>query len=114
MAGSAATTHLFDRLFDTSGSVGFFRDHRAEFEDAWLQSRRLVHEHDDPGGAATALRAYFAGDLPALDRLTVDPMGTPFQIRVGMTISRMPSFSFASAFSDCTAMGKGMVREKAP
>lgn len=59
-----------------------FGDHRAEFEDAWLQSRRLVHEHDDPGGAATALRAYFAGDLPALDRLTVDPMGTPFQIRV--------------------------------
>jgi hypothetical protein len=33
MAGSAATTHLFDRLFDTSGSVGFFRDHRAEFEE---------------------------------------------------------------------------------
>jgi methylated-DNA-[protein]-cysteine S-methyltransferase len=59
-----------------------FGDHRAEFEDAWPQSRRLVHEHDDPGGAATALRAYFAGDLPALDRLTVDPMGTPFQIRV--------------------------------
>ncbi len=28
------------------------------------------------------LTGYFSGDLHALDRLTVDPMGTPFQIRV--------------------------------
>jgi methylated-DNA-[protein]-cysteine S-methyltransferase len=59
-----------------------FGDQRAEFDDVWLQRRRLTHEHDDPGGAASALRAYFAGDLQAVDRLTVDPMGTPFQIRV--------------------------------
>ena len=30
----------------------------------------------------TALRAYFAGDLHALDRLSVDPIGTTFQRRV--------------------------------
>jgi methylated-DNA-[protein]-cysteine S-methyltransferase len=59
-----------------------FGDHRAELEDVWLRGRGLVHEHDDPGGAATALRAYFARDLHALDRLTVDPMGTPFQLQV--------------------------------
>jgi len=59
-----------------------FGDGRAEVEDPWLKRRHLVREHDDPGGAVTALRAYFAGDLHALDRLTVDPMGTPFQLRV--------------------------------
>jgi methylated-DNA-[protein]-cysteine S-methyltransferase len=59
-----------------------FGDHRSELEDASLQRKGLAHEHDDPGGAVSALRAYFAGDLHALERLTVDPMGTPFQIRV--------------------------------
>jgi methylated-DNA-[protein]-cysteine S-methyltransferase len=59
-----------------------FGDQRADFEHEWPQGRRLAHQHPDPGGAATALRAYFAGDLRALERLTVDPMGTPFQIRV--------------------------------
>jgi len=37
---------------------------------------------DDPAGAATALGAYFAGDLDALDRVAVEPAGTPFQLRV--------------------------------
>ncbi len=38
--------------------------------------------HDDPAGAATRLRAYFAGDLDALERQPVEFHGTPFQIRV--------------------------------
>jgi methylated-DNA-[protein]-cysteine S-methyltransferase len=36
----------------------------------------------DPAGATTALRAYFDGDLDALDRVQVEPTGTPFQLRV--------------------------------
>jgi methylated-DNA-[protein]-cysteine S-methyltransferase len=59
-----------------------FGEHRTEFEDPWVQRKGLAREHDDPGGAVSALRAYFAGDLHALDSLAVDPMGTPFQIRV--------------------------------
>ena len=33
----------------------------------------------DPGGAGTALRAYFAGELAAIDRLKVATAGTAFQ-----------------------------------
>jgi methylated-DNA-[protein]-cysteine S-methyltransferase len=64
-----------------------FGDNRADFEHEDKVVRRLrqagaIKQHDDPAGAVSALRAYFAGDLQALDALTVDPMGTPFQLRV--------------------------------
>ena len=61
-----------------------FGDDRACFEDKWVRRRLhgVVTEHPDPAGAVTALRAYFAGDLHALDRLSVDPIGTTFQRRV--------------------------------
>jgi methylated-DNA-[protein]-cysteine S-methyltransferase len=36
----------------------------------------------DPAGAVSALQAYFGGDLRALDDLTVEMLGTPFQQRV--------------------------------
>ena len=41
-----------------------------------------VVDADDPAGAATALAAYFRGDLHALDELPLDMSGTPFQLRV--------------------------------
>ena len=50
----------------------------------------------DPGGLTTAMRAYFKGDLAAIDKLPVEAPGTPFQksvwhelrkIRRGRTIS---------------------------
>lgn len=44
---------------------------------------------DDPAGAASALRRYFAGELDALDALPVDPAGTPFQRRVWLTLRRI-------------------------
>jgi len=69
-------------------------------------SRTLIRGHgaeqiapaDDPAGAATALRAYFAGDLDALDRIPVEPSGTPFQLRVwsslrGVRAGRTASYS---------------------
>ena len=78
-----------------------FGDQRADFEDEWLRGAASVNEHPDPGGAVTALRAYFAGDLHALDRLTVDPMGTPFQLRVWNALrwcaGRTASYSSATA-----------------
>lgn len=57
----------------------------AEHEDAWaarLQRRfpgEPVVAGADPAGAVSALRAYLAGELGALDRIPVDPGGTPFQ-----------------------------------
>jgi methylated-DNA-[protein]-cysteine S-methyltransferase len=45
-----------------------------------------VHRSD----AASALAAYFDGDLGALDNIDVDPGGTPFQRRVWERLRRIP------------------------
>jgi len=67
--------------------------------DRWLARRfgqLRLEAHEDPAGAASALRNYFEGDLAALDRVQVDTGGTEFQreiwealrqIRVGTSIS---------------------------
>jgi methylated-DNA-[protein]-cysteine S-methyltransferase len=49
----------------------------------------LVHRAD-PGGAAARVRAYFAGDLDALDGIGVDAGGTTFQQRVWAALRRIP------------------------
>jgi methylated-DNA-[protein]-cysteine S-methyltransferase len=41
-----------------------------------------LRDQDDPGGATTAVRAYLAGDLTAIDALPVNTAGTPFRERV--------------------------------
>ena len=45
----------------------------------------------DPAGIAARLRAYFAGDLKALDPVAVDPGGTAFQRRVWELLRTIPS-----------------------
>ena len=55
-----------------------------------------VRPHPDPAGAVSALRAYFVGDLRALDRLAIDPMGTPFQLRVWAALRSVPAGHTAS------------------
>ncbi len=49
-----------------------------------------LEEHPDPGGIVARLRAYFKGDLPALDAIKSDPGGTPFQQRVWAALRRIP------------------------
>lgn len=59
----------------------------------WLQrrfGRFQVKDHRDPAGAASALAAYFAGDLSALGRVTLDTGGTPFQRAVWSILRRIP------------------------
>ncbi len=60
----------------------------------WL-SRRFgpfrEERHSDPAGAVSALRAYFDGDLGALDRVRVDMGGTPFQRSVWAALRRIPA-----------------------
>lgn len=46
---------------------------------------------DDPLGASTALRAYLAGRLDALDHLPVDAGGTDFQRRVWAALRTIPA-----------------------
>src|SRR5687768_1092873 len=89
-----------DRLMEVR-----FGDERVELEDEWLRRKRLVNEHPDPGGAVTALGAYFAGDLHALDRLTVDPMGTPFQLRVWNALRSIGAGRTASYTEIANAIG---------
>lgn len=56
----------------------------------------------DPGGVRTALDAYFAGDLGALDGLEVETGGTEFQRRVWCALRRIPAGS-TLAYSDLAA-----------
>ena len=56
---------------------------------------RIV-ETDGAHPAVDALRAYFEGDLGALDAIAVDPAGTPFQQRVWRELRRIPVGQTAS------------------
>ena len=44
----------------------------------------------NPGGATDALNAYFAGDLGAIDTLSVEARGTPFQREVWSALRDIP------------------------
>ena len=44
----------------------------------------------DPGGLSTALRAYFKGDLRAIDKLPAETLGTEFQRAVWQQLRRIP------------------------
>ena len=93
-----------------------FGDNRAAFEGGngaelekeltrRLRVSGLVKTHPDPAGAVSALRAYFAGDLHALDRLTVDPIGTPFQQRVWTALRTVKAGRTASYADIANAIG---------
>jgi methylated-DNA-[protein]-cysteine S-methyltransferase len=50
-----------------------------------------LHDADDPGGATSALRAYLAGDVTAIDALPVNAGGNEFQRRVWDELRRIPA-----------------------
>lgn len=47
-------------------------------------------ERRDRFGVYDGLQAYFAGDVGALDRIAVDPRGTPFQLEVWRQLRKIP------------------------
>ena len=59
----------------------------------------------DPAGVASALAAYFAGDIDALDALDVDPDGTPFQRRVWAALRTIPVGTTTSYGAIARAIG---------
>ena len=59
----------------------------------------------DPAGIATALAAYFRGDLDAVARVEVDPDGTPFQRRVWAALRAIPAGTTASYGEIARALG---------
>lgn len=70
----------------------------ADHEDRLQRSLRLrygpagfsLSPVKDPVGAATAISAYFAGDVGAIDALEVTAGGTPFQRRVWQALRGIP------------------------
>lgn len=65
-----------------------------------------LHPRRDPGGLSTALRAYFKGDLCAIERLAVDTGGTDFQRSVWRELRRIPCGKTISYAELATRIGK--------
>jgi methylated-DNA-[protein]-cysteine S-methyltransferase len=59
----------------------------------------------DPGGAVSALTAYFSGDLNALDEVAVELHGTPFQQRVWRQLRSVRAGTTASYAQIARAIG---------
>ncbi|AMY09892.1 Methylated-DNA--protein-cysteine methyltransferase [Luteitalea pratensis] len=55
-----------------------------------------MRAHADPAGCCTALRAYFAGHLDAIETLPAAPVGTPFQREVWSALRMIPCGSTTS------------------
>ena len=77
-------------LADEAGqlrAVGFTDGHTRMLRQlARVQPRAA----SNPGGLTAALRAYFAGDLAAIDDLPIAPGGTPFQSAVWHALRTIP------------------------
>ena len=54
----------------------------AALEAHLIRTGGRVDSHRPSPAVVASLRRYFDGELDALDRLAVDPAGTPFQLRV--------------------------------
>jgi methylated-DNA-[protein]-cysteine S-methyltransferase len=100
---------LIDRVATPIGELTIVADERGrlravEFADNDAALQRDLRRHGggrggagvalaarrDPFGFATALRAYFAGDLRAIDGLPVETGGTDFQRRVWRELRKIP------------------------
>ena len=62
----------------------------------------LFPEQRDPGGVLSRLRAYFRGDLEAVDSIEIDLAGTPFQEKVWAELRRIRPGS-TRAYGDVAA-----------
>jgi methylated-DNA-[protein]-cysteine S-methyltransferase len=65
----------------------------------------VAFREGDAGGVGARLARYFAGELAAIDDLTVDPGGTPFQQKVWGQLRRVPVGSTASYGDVARAIG---------
>ena len=103
----ADVTHLFvDRTPTPIGTLTLVADEVGRlrmvgWEDSgWTVDRSLrrhraadefrLEQRRDPGGATTAMAAYFDGDLAAIDGVVVEARGTPFQRTVWATLREIP------------------------
>src|SRR5690606_35659536 len=81
----------------------------AERMARWLRRRygaRALVPAADPGGFATRLRAYFAGDLAALDGIPLADGGSPFQRAVWSALRRIPAGRTMTYGAVAAALGR--------
>ena len=110
---------LLDEMPSPIGTIAVVASHEAlcalDFADcrermlALLQSRYgavQLMQATDPCGIAGRLRAYFDGDLRALDDVPVDLHGTSFQQRVWSQLRTIPAGSTLSYAGLATAIGR--------
>jgi methylated-DNA-[protein]-cysteine S-methyltransferase len=97
-------TYYYDRITTPIGDVVMVVDRDGAmrilyFDDDDERWRRAFERHypdaklaakRNPSGHATTLRAYFDGDMEALDRIPVVFEGTPFQNKVWKALCRIP------------------------
>ncbi|MEZ5831424.1 MAG: methylated-DNA--[protein]-cysteine S-methyltransferase [Dongiaceae bacterium] len=97
---------LIDRIKTPIGELGIVANEKdrlcavewTDHEDRMHRSLRLHYGQDgyelkracDPGGFSTALRAYFGGELSAIDGLKVATGGTDFQKSVWKALRTIP------------------------
>ena len=97
---------LIDKLDTPIGELAVIADAKGnlrtlEWTDHDERMHRALRQHygkdgfvlepaRDPGGFTSALRAYFAGDLAAIDRLPTATGGTPFQRLVWRALRQIP------------------------
>ncbi len=88
---------LFALVADGDGrlrAAGFTDGHsrmERQLEGYSLEGRFELAAASNPGGFTRAIRAYFAGDLDALDGLPVKTAGTAFQSAVWRALRDIPS-----------------------
>lgn len=98
---------LIDRIATPLGEFAVIADeagrlHAAEWTDCFdrtLRSLRILHAEGgyrlktarNPAGLSAAFRAYFAGDLAAIDALPIADFGTPFQRLVWRSLRKVPA-----------------------
>ncbi|HWA49684.1 MAG TPA: methylated-DNA--[protein]-cysteine S-methyltransferase [Dongiaceae bacterium] len=108
-------TLLIDRIATPLGAFALVADeegrlHAAEWTDCMdriERSLRLLHGADgytlknarNPGGHSAALRAYFSGDIAAIDKLPVAKIGTEFQQLMWRNLRKLPAGK-TMAYSD--------------
>jgi methylated-DNA-[protein]-cysteine S-methyltransferase len=95
---------LLDRVASPIGTMVIVSDgellRALEFADYEERMRRLLRIHvgeftmkesRNPAGLSDRIRAYFGGDLTAIDDIAVETGGTPFQREVWTALRRIPA-----------------------
>lgn len=103
----APLTLLIDRIATPLGEFAVIADeagrlHAAEWTDCFdrtERSLRILHgkagyalkNARNPSGLSAIFRAYFAGDLAAIDKVPIADLGTPFQRLMWRALRKVPA-----------------------